>query len=281
MAIHPTAVVHPLATLAADVEVGPYCVIEAGVEIGPRSQLAGHVAIKAGTRLGANNQVAEYAVLGGLPQHVAPPGPPGRLCIGDDNVIREHVTMHRSLYSDGSTVIGSGGMFMAGCHVAHDCVVGDRVILANHVLLAGHVQVGDRVCFGGAAAVQQFCRIGRLAMVGGMARVTQDIPPFVLVDGGTTMVVGLNRVGLKRAGLSSEQITQLKAAYRIVYRRGLAWNESAALVAAEFGDGVPMELADFLRTGQRGFLQERRTPPGAVLRVFSTESSTEAARMAG
>lgn len=281
MSIHSTAVVDPQARLAADVEVGPYCVIEAETAIGPGTQLAGHVVVKSGTCLGARNTVAEYVVLGGLPQHVAPPGAPGKLCIGDENIIREHVTMHRSLYSDGNTLVGSRGMFMAGCHVAHDCVVGDHVILANHVLLAGHVQVEDRVCFGGAAAVQQFCRVGRLAMVGGMARVTQDVPPFVLVDGGTTMVVGLNRVGLRRAGLSPDQVAELKSAYRIVYRSELSWDESADRIAAQFADGAAIELANFLRSGRRGFLQERRTPPGAVLRVFSSGAREEPTRMAG
>jgi UDP-N-acetylglucosamine acyltransferase len=281
VSIHTTAIVHPRAELGNDVEIGPYCIVEEGVTIGPGTRLAGQVVVKAGTSLGAGNVVAEYAVLGGLPQHVAPPGPPGVLRIGNANVIREHVTLHRSLYAGEATVVGSNGMFMAGCHVAHDCILGDAVILANHVLLAGHVQVGDRVCFGGAAAVQQFCRIGRLAMIGGMARVTQDVPPFVLVDGGSTMVVGLNRVGLRRAGLSPLEVTELKAAYRVIYRQGLRWSESSEILASRFPDGAPLELANFLKTGSRGFLQERRTPPGAVLRVFSTESADEVTRMAG
>lgn len=276
MFIHPTAVVHPQADLAADVEIGPYCIVEGGTAIGPRTRLAGHAVVKAGTRLGSGNSVAEFAVLGGFPQHVAPPGTPGRLCIGDANVIREHVTMHRSLYHDQATTVGSGGMFMAGSHVAHDCRVGDHVILANDVLLAGHVEVGDRVFFGGAAAIQQFCRVGRLAMIGGLARVTQDVPPFMLVDGGTTMVVGLNRVGLRRAGLSPDRIRQLKEAYRIVYRQNLSAAAAAAALEARLADDDSLEMARFLRAGQRGFVQERRRPPGAVLRVFSTEPARDA-----
>lgn len=281
MSIHPTAVVHQQAQLAQDVQIGPYCIVEADATLGRGTQLAGHVVIKAGTRLGEGNRVAEHAVLGGLPQHIAPPGLAGELRIGDGNIVREHVTMHRSLYRDQATIVGSGGMFMAGSHVAHDCVVGDRVVLANNVLLAGHVQVGERVFFGGAAAVQQFCRIGRLAMIGGMARVTQDVPPFMLVDGGSTTVVGLNRVGIKRAGFSSEQIAELKLAYRTLYRKGLSWSESAEQLAAEFREGLPIELAAFLKAGKRGFLHERRTPPGAVLRVFASESASEAKRIAG
>jgi UDP-N-acetylglucosamine acyltransferase len=171
-------------------------------------------------------------------------------------------------------------MFMAGCHIAHDCVVGGHVILANDVLLAGHVAVGDRVFFGGAAAVQQFCRVGKLAMIGGMARVTQDVPPFVLVDGGTTMVVGLNRVGLKRAGYSPEQIAELKEAYRIVYRQGLSATAAAAALETKFAQGPPLDWATFMTSGERGFLQERRRPPGAVLRVFSTETTPEVLRKA-
>jgi UDP-N-acetylglucosamine acyltransferase len=281
MSIHPTAIVHPKAVLAWNVEVGPYCVVEAGTCVESGTQLAAHVVVKTGTRIGADNRIGEHAVLGGLPQHIAPPGPPGGLLIGDGNILREYVTMHRSLYENGATIIGSGGMYMAGAHVAHDCVVGDRVVLANNVLLAGHVHVGDRVFFGGAAAVQQFCRVGRLAMVGGMARITQDVPPFMLVDGGSTMVVGLNRVGLKRAGFSREEIAELKLAYRTVYRKGLNWSESAEQLVAEFASALPREVAEFLKSGQRGFLQERRTPPGAVLRVFSNEAAAESKRIAG
>jgi UDP-N-acetylglucosamine acyltransferase len=279
--IHPTAIVHPRAELAADVRIGPFCIVEEDTAIGPATNLAGHVVVKAGTRIGSGNAVSEFAVLGGLPQHVSPPGTAGRLTIGDANMIREHVTMHRSLYADKATSVGSGGMFMAGCHVAHDCVVGNRVILANDVLLAGHVQVGDRACFGGAAAIQQFCRIGQVAMVGGMARVTQDVPPFVLVDGGTTMVVGLNRVGLRRAGMSPEEIAELKEAYRIVYRRGLTAKNAASELMERFAAGAPRDLARFLKQGEHGFVQERRRPPGAVLRVFSTEAAADALRKAG
>jgi UDP-N-acetylglucosamine acyltransferase len=137
------------------------------------------------------------------------------------------------------------------------------------------------VFFGGAAAVHQFCRVGRLAMVGGMARITQDVPPFMLVDGGSTMVVGLNRVGLKRAGFSREQIDELKLAYRTLYRKGLNWTEAADALLAEFGSALPVELAQFLKAGDRGFLQERRTPPGAVLRVFSSDAAAESKRIAG
>jgi UDP-N-acetylglucosamine acyltransferase len=267
--------------LAADARIGPYCIIEADTSIGPGTTLSGHVVVKAGTRLGGGNCVAEFAVLGGLPQHVSPPGPPGGLTIGDANVIREHVTMHRSLYADKETRVGSGGMFMAGSHVAHDCVVGDRVILANDVLLAGHVEVGDRACFGGAAAIQQFCRIGKLAMIGGLARVTQDVPPFVLVDGSTTMIVGLNRVGLKRAGFSPDEIAELKEAYRVVYRQGLTPTGAAGALVSRFESSAPLELAEFLAHGRHGFLQERRRPPGAVLRVFSSETTPETLRKAG
>jgi UDP-N-acetylglucosamine acyltransferase len=279
--IHSTAIVHPRAELAADVQIGPYCIVEAEAAIGTATELAGHVVVKAGTRIGSGNRIAEFAVLGGLPQHVSPPGSPGRLTIGDSNIVREHVTMHRSLYADKSTSVGNHGMFMAGCHVAHDCIVGDRVILANDVLLAGHVEVGDRACFGGAAAIQQFCRIGKMAMVGGMARVTQDVPPYVLVDGGSTTIVGLNRVGLKRAGFSPAEIADLKEAYRIIYRRGLTTKDAVALLAARFTAGPPLDLIRFLSQERHGFLQERRRPPGAVLRVFTAEAAPDALLKAG
>ena len=193
--IHPTAVVSPLAVVHSGVDVGPLCVVEPGVVLGQNAKLAARVCVKSQTIIGRGTQVAEGAVLGGAPQHANPPGDPGRVVIGEGCTIREHVTVHRSLYADGETRIGANCLIMVGAHVAHDCRVGRNVILTNNVLLGGHVEVGDRACLGGAAAVHQFCRVGRAAMVGGCARVTQDVPPYVLVDGDSGLIVGLNRIG--------------------------------------------------------------------------------------
>ena len=164
---------------------------------------------------------------------------------------------------------------MVGSHVAHDCTLGDDVIMTNNALLGGHVHVEDRAYISGAVAVHQFCRIGRLAMVGGLARVRQDVPPFVTVDGGTTMVVGLNRVGLRRAGFTSTEMQQLKAAYKLIYRSGLPWEEMLETLENEFTEGPAAEFAVFFRDGQRGFVQERRTPPGATVRLVRDEDAEQ------
>jgi UDP-N-acetylglucosamine acyltransferase len=265
--IHPLAVVSPDAKLADDVEVGPFSVIESGATLAAGCRIASHVVIRSGTHLGEGNHVFEGAILGNLPQHTSMPKNPGRLEIGDRNVIRENVTLHRSLYTDGVTRIGNNCLLMVNSHVAHDCVLGDGVILTNNVMLAGHVEVGDRAYLAGAVAVHQFCRVGRLAMVGGLARARQDVPPFVTVDGGSTMVVGLNKVGLRRAGFDRTELSQLKAAYQLIYRSGAAWNDMLTELESEFTAGPAAEFAPFFRAGTRGFVQERRTPPGAIVRL--------------
>jgi UDP-N-acetylglucosamine acyltransferase len=265
--IHPFAIVSPYAQLGTGVTVGPFCVIEPGAEIGDGCQLASRVVVKTGTRLGRQNHVFEGAVLGGLPQHVHMPENPGTVEIGDGNVIRENVTIHRALEADHVTRIGNGCLLMVSSHVAHDCTLGDGVIVTNNVMIGGHVTIGPRAYLSGGVAIHQFCRIGRLAMVGGLARVRQDIPPFVTVDGGTTMVVGLNKVGLRRAGFTPEQMDQLKMAYRLIYRGGLAWDELLDALRLEHPVGPAAEFEPFFRVGDRGFVQERRTPPGATVRI--------------
>jgi UDP-N-acetylglucosamine acyltransferase len=212
------------------------------------------------------------------------PENPGRVEIGDGNVIREHVTIHRSLYADGITRIGHGCLLMVNSHVAHDCKVGNGVILTNNVMLAGHVSVDDRAYLAGGSAAHQFCRIGRLAMVGGMARVHQDVPPFVTIDGGTTMVVGLNKVGLRRAGFDRNEMAELKAAYQLIYRSGMPWLEMLDTLASEYSTGPAAEFEPFFRAGSRGFVQERRMPPGATVRLLRDDGFTtpvEVERKAG
>jgi UDP-N-acetylglucosamine acyltransferase len=268
VSIHPLAVVSPYAEIGTGVRVGPFCVVEAGVVLGDGCSLASRVTVKSGTVLGNDNLVLEGSVLGGMPQHVHMPEYPGVVTIGDGNVIRENVTVHRAMLAGNVTQIGSRCLLMVGAHVAHDCTVGDGVIITNNSMLGGHVTVDDKAYISGAVAVHQFCRIGRLAMVGGLARVRQDVPPFVTVDGGTTMIVGLNKVGLRRAGFSAEDLAQLKAAYRIIYRSGLTWEETLDVLRAEFTDGPAAEFLPFLTAGKRGFVQERRTPPGAIVRLL-------------
>ena len=260
MRIHPTAVVSPLARIGQDVVIHSFCVVEAGAEIGDGCVLQSRVVVKEGTRLGAHNRVFEGAVLGGLPQHIRMPPEVGGLAIGDANTIRENVTVHRALEAGSTTRIGDHNLLMVGVHVAHDCHLGSHVIVANNTMLAGHVEVGDRAYVSGAVGVHQFCRIGSLAMVGGQAHVVKDVPPYVTVDGKSTFIVGLNLVGLRRAGYSLEQIEQLKAAYRLIYRSGLRWNEMLARLAEEFSAGPAALFHEFFSGGKRGFTPERRLP---------------------
>jgi UDP-N-acetylglucosamine acyltransferase len=265
--IHPQSLVSPQAQLGQGVTVGPFCVIEPDVVLGDHCTLASRVVIRSGTTLGENNTVYEGTVLGGFPQHTRMPEHLGRVVIGSNNTFRENCTVHRSLHEGSFTKIGEENLLMVGAHVAHDCAVGDQTILANNVLLGGFVTVGDRAFVSGAVAVHQFCRVGRLAMIGGCARVVQDVPPYVMVDGRSGLIVGLNLVGLRRNGYSPETIAQLKAAYRLIYRRGLRWVEVLEQLKVEFTSGPAADFQPFLSQGTRGFVQERRMPPGATLKL--------------
>ena len=273
MKIHPSAVVDPAAVVGEDVSIGPMSVVEADVFIGDNCQIASRVVVKNGTTLGAENTVCEGTVLGGLPQHVNVPERPGRLVVGSGNMIRENATFHLAMDEDGETVIGDNNLFMVNTHVAHDCRVGNHTIFANNSMLAGHVTVGDRAYLSGAAAVHQFCRIGSLAMVGGQAHVNKDVPPFVTLDGLSSHVVGLNSIGLRRAGFTADEIAQLKRAYRVVYRSGMSWNEVLQTLQEEFPEGVAAQFHQFLSMTTRGIMSERRLPPGAVVRLRNEEEA--------
>ena len=267
MEAHPSALVSPLARIGHEVQIGPFCVVEAGARIGDGCKLESHVVIKQGTTLGRNNYVAEGAVLGGMPQHVNVPDAPGGLLVGSGNTIRENVTIHRALEEEDSTIVGDNNLLMVNVHVAHDCRVGNHTIFANNAMIAGHVAVGDRAYLSGAVAVHQFCRIGPLAMVGGQAHVTKDVPPFVTVDGLSSFVVGLNQIGLRRAGFSLEDVRRLKEAYRVIYRSRLTWNEILGRLQKEFSQGPPARFYQFLSTTTRGIISERRLPPGATIKL--------------
>lgn len=278
MNIHPLAVVSPQACLAGDVTIGPFCIIEADVVIAEGCRLAGRVVVKDGTRLGANNQVHEGAVLGGFPQHLKAQEQLGQVVIGAGNTIRENATIHRAMRPDAATTVGNNNLLMVNAHVAHDCRVGNNVVIANNTMLAGHVTVDDRAFLSGAVGVHQFCRIGRLAMVGGHARVVQDVPPYVTVDGNSGHIVGLNLIGLRRNGFSQQDVLELKQAYRLIYRSGLKWTEVLEHLKADFTSGPAAEFHTFLSGGTRGFVQERRVPPGATIklrRLVQTDNADE------
>jgi len=273
--LHSTAVVDPRAEIAPDVTVGPFCVIESDVVIDSGCQLASHVVIKRGTHLGKDNQVAEGTVLGGKPQHLRAGKDVGRLRVGQGNTIRENVTIHCGLKPENVTQVGDRNLIMVNAHIAHDCQVGNDVILANNVMVAGHVTIEDRAYLSGAAGVHQFCRVGQLAMISGQARLTQDVPPFVMVDGGTSHVVGLNRVGLQRNGYSREQVDQLKTAYRLIYRSGLSWKELLEQLQTEFPSGPAAAYYTFFQDVKRGLVRERRGPSTANLRIFAADTDSQ------
>jgi UDP-N-acetylglucosamine acyltransferase len=266
--IHPTAVVDSQAELGQGVVIGPFCVVEAGAIIGDGCRLEARAVVKGRTTLGQNNEIGEGAVLGGKGQHVVAVEPGGKLVLGDGNRIRENVTIHRGYASDATTTLGNNCYLMVGAHIGHDCRVGNNCILVNGSMLGGHCHMEDRAYLSGNSAVHQFCRIGRLAMIGGLAKITQDVPPFVMVEGaGLAQIVGLNKVGLRRNGYTHDDIQQLKEAYRIIYRQGLRWSEVLAILKSEFSTGPAAAFHEFLKAGKRGFVQERRISRKATLKI--------------
>jgi UDP-N-acetylglucosamine acyltransferase len=248
--IHPTAFVSPQAKLGAGVSIGPYCTVGGDAVLHDGVRLISHVVIEGLTEVGAGTLVHPFALLGGAPQHTAYTGEPTRLVVGERNVIREHVTMHTgTVFGGGVTRVGSDGFFMVGCHVAHDCIVGDRVTMVNGSGLAGHVQIGDYVIVGGLAGVHQHVRIGRHAIVGAGALVVRDVIPFGSVWGNHAHLEGLNLVGLKRRGFPRERINDMRAAYRMLFADEGAFQERIEDVARVFSASPEVsEIVDFIRS---------------------------------
>ncbi len=247
--IHPTAVVDAGATFARDVEIGPYCVIGPHVSLGEGVRVLSHVVIDGNTSVGAHTVIHPFASLGLSPQHLGYKGEPTRLVIGHHNVIREHVTMHVGTEQGGmETRVGSHCFFMAGCHVAHDCVIEDHVILTNNVALGGHVHVGEYANIGGLSGVHQYVRIGKHAMIGGVTGVHKDVIPYALAMGNRACLTGLNIVGLRRRGFSREDIRSLRTAYGLLFSQGGTMAERLIEVADLFSAhaGV-MDIINFIR----------------------------------
>jgi UDP-N-acetylglucosamine acyltransferase len=257
MAIHPTAILSSSARVGENVSVGPYAAIEPDTEIGAGCEIRAHVVIKRFTTLGLNNVVHEGAVLGGEPQDVGFVDCTSYLRVGSNNRIREGVTMHRGTQPESATVVGSNCFIMANAHVAHNCRLGDGVIIANNVALAGYVDIDDLAFISGGVVVHQFCRIGRLAMIGGNSKIVQDCLPFVTTDGVPGRARGLNLVGLRRAGIRSSKIQKLKEAYRILLRSGLSLEEAIVRLTG-LADPLVNELVEFVRTSTRGFCHEEK-----------------------
>lgn len=249
--IHPTAIIHPKAKLHATVRVGPYAVIDEGVELGADCTVGPHVYLTGLTTLGARNRFHAGCVIGDAPQDLKYRDEPTRLRIGDDNVFREHVTVHRSNKAAEDTVIGSGNFFMANAHVAHNCLIGNHVIIANGALLGGHVTVQDRAFISGNCLVHQFTRIGTLALMQGGAGIGKDLPPFTIAVR-VNEICGLNVVGLRRAGYTAADRLELKKFYHLLFRSGQ--NLGKALADAQSLNPGPAAktLLAFVAEARRG-----------------------------
>lgn len=253
--IHDTAIIDATARIGSNVSIGPWTWIGPNVEIGDDCVIGSHVVIKGPTRIGKQNRIFQFASIGEDCQDKKYAGEPTELIIGDRNVFRECVTVHRGTIQDQSlTQIGSDNLFMAYVHVAHDCMIGDQNIFANAVTLAGHVHVGDYVILGGFTGVHQFCKIGSHAFTAVSSVVVQDIPPFIMAQGHNAVPRTINSEGLKRRGFSAEQITQVKRAYKTLYRNGHTLSEATEIMVAMESPDVQL-MVDFIGASNRGIIR--------------------------
>lgn len=259
--VHPTAIVDPNAELDSSVEIGAYSVIGPNVRIGARTKVGPHVVIEGHTTIGCDNRFFQFSSIGGAPQDKKYAGEPTRLEIGDRNLVREFCTFNLGTVQDeGVTRLGNDNWIMAYVHLAHDVQVGDNTIFANNAALAGHVQVGDWVILGGFSNVHQFCKIGAHAMLGMSTSLTQDVPPFVILNGNPAAAHGINVEGLKRRGFTREQIGDIRNAYKLIYKSGLTLEEAKAALAKAETDKPDSAaylrlMRDFLDSTTRGIVR--------------------------
>jgi len=262
--IHASAVIDSKAELASDVEIGPYSVIGPNVEIGAGTKIGSHTVIEGHTTIGIDNHFAHFAAIGGVPQDMKYRGEPTQLVIGDRNTIREFTTIHTGTIQDGGvTRLGNDNWIMAYVHIAHDCQVGNNTIFASNAQIAGHVHVEDWAILGGMSGVHQFVRIGQHAMLGGASALVQDIPPFVMAAGEKASPHGINVEGLKRRGFSSESITALRQAYKVLYKDGLSFEDAKVeiqkMILASASDAATVEkltqFHDFIAASTRGIVR--------------------------
>ena len=255
--IHATAIVDPGARIGANVAIGPYSIIGPDVEIGDNTEIGSHVVIKGHTRIGRENRIFQFCSLGEIPQDKKYAGEPTRLEIGDRNTIREFCTFNLgTVQGGGLTSIGDDNWLMAYAHIAHDCHVGNKTIFANGASLAGHVTVDDWVIFGGFTGVHQFCRIGAHVITAASSLVLQDVPPYLMVAGNTAQPYGIHVEGLKRRGFTSAAISELKRAYRTLYKSGLLLEEAKAQLADQARTAPDVQrMVDFLASSKRGIIR--------------------------
>ncbi len=250
--VHPTAVIDPKADLHETVGVGPYAVIEAGVVVGSDCNIGPHVHLTGQTTMGRGNQIHTGAVIGGAPQDLKYDGVPTKLRIGDENIFREHVTVHRANTPDEDTIIGSGNFFMAHSHIGHNSAVGDHNTFANGALIAGHVQIADHAFIAGNCLVHQFVRIGTLALMQGGAAISKDLAPYTIAAHGLNGICGLNTVGLRRAGYTSDQRQALKGIYRKLFLDGKNIIEVVEAALMDSPDDQARTMLEFIAASKRG-----------------------------
>ena len=255
--IHPTAIVEPSAELASDVAIGPYSIVGADVVIDAGSVIGPHVVIGARTRMGERNRIFQFASIGEIAQDRKYGGEPTSTTIGDDNTFREYATVHAGTVQDrGDTLIGSGNLFLAYTHVAHDCVVGNLTTFSNNAQIAGHVHIDDWAVLGAFAGVHQFCRVGAHAFLAAFAVVLQDVPPFVTVQGYPAKPHGTNNEGLRRRGYTPDDILQIRRAYKTLYRENLQLEEARVKIAADAANAPALApLSEFLAATGRGIVR--------------------------
>lgn len=254
--IHPSAIVHEGAQLGVDVEIGPYSIVGANVKLGDRTRIMAHVFLDGRTTVGADCIVYPFASVGAQSQDRKFKGGATFVEIGDRTTLREYVSVHSGTKEGETTQVGSDDLILAYCHIAHGCKVGNRVTMANSSALSGEVVVEDEAVIGGMTGVHQFTRIGRLAMVGGLSRITQDIPPFMLIEGNPATARSVNTVGMERRGVSPESVASIKRAYRLLYRDGLSTRQAVERIRAE----VPAcpevaHLLSFIEASERGIIK--------------------------
>ena len=253
MSIHPTAIVESGASVSDSAVIGPYCVVGARATIGDRVVLHAHVTVSGRTTIGEATEIYPFAAIGGPPQHLGYRGEDTGLIIGARNIIREHVTMNvGTVAGRGETRIGDSGLFMTACHIAHDCVIGDHVIMANNATLGGHVVIENNVFLGGLCAIHQFCRVGAFAFIGGCAGVPNDVIPFGSAIGNHAHLAGLNIVGLKRRNVPRQAIHDLRAAYRLLFSDEATFQDRVSSVEAAYGDREEVRrILDFIAADAR------------------------------
>jgi UDP-N-acetylglucosamine acyltransferase len=254
MKIHPTAIISSEAHLEEGVEIGPYSIIGPDVNIGKNTIIGPHVVIDSQTDIGEGCRIFQFSSIGAVPQDLKFKGEATRTIIGNYNTIREYVTIHRATSADiGVTIMGDHNLLMAYCHIAHNCKLGNRIVMANAANLAGHIHVEDNAIIGGLTGIHQFTRIGAHCIIGGCSAVAKDVPPFVMASGNMAKLYGLNMIGLKRRNFSPETIQSLKQAYRLVFRSSLLLKTAIAKVKSEVAD-IPevRQFVDFIENSQRG-----------------------------